>query len=76
VVGQIPLEVLWFKDGDTPLVSQGNRVSLELSSRESIASAVLRIVSVEEEDAGVYTCLAKDDNGTSSTSTTIDVRGM
>ena len=76
VVGQIPLEVLWFKDGNTPLVSQGNRISIELSSRESIVSAVLRIVSVEEEDAGVYTCLAKDDNGTSSTSTTIDVRGV
>ena len=49
---------------------------MEVSHTESIVTAVLRIVSVEEEDAGVYTCLAKDINGTSSTSTTIDVRGV
>ena len=39
-------------------------------------TTVVRIASVEEEDAGEYVCRAKDEDGTSSFSTTVNVRGV
>ena len=68
----------WTKDG-FPLdlsPSQEGRVRVELSTVGAGIANVVRIVSVEERDAGVYVCLAKDENGTSSSSTTVNVRGV
>lgn len=75
-VGQSSLEVTWTKDGIPLSPSQEGRVRVELSTVGAGIANVVRIVSVQERDAGVYVCLAKDENGTSSSSTTVNVRGM
>ena len=75
-VGQSSLEVTWTKDGIPLSPPQEGRVRVELSTVGAGIANVVRIVSVQERDTGVYVCLAKDENGTSSSSTTVDVRGM
>ena len=59
-----------------PFPQQG-RVSVEMSAiGATTVTTVVRIVSVEEGDAGEYVCRAKDEDGTSSSSTTVNVRGV
>ena len=76
VVGQSPLDVTWTKNGIPLRFSQRGRISVELSTVGATATTVVRIASVEEEDAGEYVCRAKDEDGTSSSSTTVNVRGV
>ena len=56
--------------------SRRGRVSVEMSTVGATVTTVVRIVSVEEGDAGEYVCRAKDEDGTSSSSTTVNVRGV
>ena len=73
-VGQSPLDVTWTKNGNS--LSQQGRVSVELNTVGATVTTVVRIASVEEGDAGEYVCRAKDEDGTSSSSTTVNVRGV
>ncbi|GMT25368.1 hypothetical protein PFISCL1PPCAC_16665 [Pristionchus fissidentatus] len=65
--------VEWFKN-DKPLV----RLLLSHSQRKRITTSgtALTISPVEKEDAGVYTCIASNDIGSSSSSALVEVRDL
>lgn len=69
VGGYPPPKTTWYKDG-TPL---RNEPPYEITTRNG--EAVLKVPQAEEEDGGVYSCLATNPSGQDSTSSNVTVAG-
>ncbi|PIK60935.1 putative muscle M-line assembly protein unc-89 [Apostichopus japonicus] len=67
VGGYPPPKTTWYKDG-TPL---RNEPPYEITTRNG--EAVLKVPQAEEEDGGVYSCLATNPSGQDSTSSNVTV---
>lgn len=68
--GDFPISFKWLHRNETIVGSENVRI--EFTKRSSILS----IESVSGEDAGVYTCVAKNRAGATNLSTTLIVKGV
>lgn len=69
VGGYPPPKTLWYKDG----IQIKNELPYEISTRGG--EQTLKISQAEEDDGGVYSCLATNPSGQDSTSTNVTVAG-
>ena len=54
-------DYIWFKKFGKQVIEDGRRIYNHLPDSGQIATTILMIKNVSVEDAGIYTCLAKDD---------------
>lgn len=70
IIGEQPMEVQWFKDGD----NCGENPNYEISEDDTTNHYTLTISEVFDEDSGRYTCMAKNPIGHASSTAELVIR--
>ena len=78
VIGQSATEVSWLKNGihlqeSDPSIMISSSTSNVENSTSVITNSSLFILSIDADDAGIYTCQAVNSNGTSQYNFTVDI---